>query len=249
MTESEIKDIFHAQTDNVRELEKVWKQIAKEINVALRNDDSIQTILKTKMLGLVFCALAESQFSKLIHTPGQFTSEQIHQIKAAASSNVSDGWEKCIDLAVRRLSSGPKHNHVPNVILSLKRLIASYIKEPSLIRNKIAHGQWVVALNRKNTHVNPEMTTTLANLNALDLARFKDAFSRLSRIVEDIIKSPNKAHLRDYYPQVQEFERVQKEMSKWTIDEKVKQLKMKLSYSHKMKCETCGQLHIDRKKV
>lgn len=248
MTDDEIKKIFHAQTNNVRELEKVWKQIVKEINTALRTDNAVQVALKTKMLGLVFCALAEAQFSKLIHTPGQFSPNEIEQIKYAASSNVSDGWLKCINLATRRLSKGAKHNHVPNVIQELERLVDDFIKAPSLIRNKIAHGQWVVALNRKNTHVNSEMTHTLRNLTIVELTKFKDAFTRMSRIVEDIIKSPNKAHLRDYWPQLEEFRAKQKEMDSWTLAEKVFQLKKKYNYSANMRCESCGQLHVDRNK-
>ncbi|MBJ3816359.1 hypothetical protein F9C28_15870 [Shimwellia pseudoproteus] len=135
---------------------------------------------------------------------------------------------------------------MPNVVQELNRLVDAYIKSPSLIRNKIAHGQWLVALNRENTHINSEMATTLVNLDVVELTRFKDAFARMSRIVEDIIKSPNKAHLRDYWPQLEEFKRKQKEMSLWTVSAKISQLKNKYSHSENMRCEACGQLHTIR---
>ena len=47
------------------------------------------------------------------------------------------------------------------------------------------------------------------------------------RTVEDLIESLNKAHQRDYWQYVTEFELPQKKMSGWNLEEKIKQLQNK----------------------
>lgn len=95
------------------------------------------------------------------------------------------------------------------------------------MRNKIAHGQWCVALNSDNTKINESFTAKINSINVVDLYRSKEAFQSLFRIVEDIIESPNKAHHRDYWIHITEFETKQQEMALWSVENKVKALKEK----------------------
>ena len=94
----------------------------------------------------------------MIHTPHGLTLDEIEQIKVVThNSGVKPGWTKCAQLAMRRVD-GTSSSHVPNVLRKLEALIDDYIFDPSLIRNKLAHGQWSVALNRENTDINQEFT-------------------------------------------------------------------------------------------
>ncbi len=228
MTELEIASIFSAQTVNVRELEKSWKQVNLAINYALVTNDSEALKLNTRFLGLLFCAYCEAQFSKLIHNPCQFKSIEIQQIKSQRS--VVDSWKKCISLAVKRIVAAHS-NYKPNLIKRLNGLIDSYIAEPSLIRNKIAHGQWVRTLNTDNTKETPDFSIKITNLDALDYIRYKAAVNHVYKIVEDIVKSPNKTHHRDFWIHISEFEKEQSVMMNWTIEDKRSMLKKKKSFS------------------
>lgn len=228
MTEFEIESIFSAQTENVRELEKSWRQINLAINNSLVTNNAEALKLNTRFLGLLFCAYCEAQFSKLIHTPNQFSSSQIQQIKSQRS--VVDSWKKCIVLAVSRVEASSS-NHKPNLIKKLNSLIDNYIAEPSLIRNKIAHGQWVRTLNVTNTKETPDFSIKIRGINSIDYIRFKSAVNHIYRIIEDIVKSPNKTHHRDYWTHVSKFEETQRLMMSWTIEDKRKKLKTKKSFS------------------
>ena len=232
MTPQEIDISFRAQTNNVRELENAWKHINRTINDALRNDDFKQASFQTKILGLVFCAYAEATFSKLIHTPNGLSGDDIHLIKKHAKSNIVQGWLKCLRLSTSNIESN-RSNHVPNMIQNVTRLIQSYIREPSVIRNKIAHGQWKISLNRHNTSVHDELTEKVKNLNVIDLYRYKSAFDKLSAILEDIIVSPNKAHWKFYWQHVTDFDEEQKTMSMWTLERKINEIKEKSSHHKK----------------
>lgn len=229
MSPKEIEIIFRAQTENVRELEVAWKHVNRTINDALRNENNKQATFQTRMLGLIFCAYAEATFSKLIHTPHGLSGTDINQIKKKGKRDLVQGWLKCVRLSTSKIESTGS-NHVPNMIQNITRLIQSYIREPSLMRNKIAHGQWKISLNSHNTAINNELTDKVKNLSVVDLYRFKAAFDKLSTILEDIIVSPNKAHWKFYWQHVTDFDNEQKAMSMWTLEKKIKELKEKSTY-------------------
>ena len=231
MTYKEIEDIFRAQIENVQELEKVWKYINRAINEAYRRDDLHLAKFQTKMLALTSSALAEASFSKLIHTPHGFNNDEIQQIKEIASRNIVQGWYKCLELSTKKIPA--KSNHVPNIVKKTSNLIETYIKEPSLIRNKIAHGQWKKALNRKNTKINHVLTIEINDLTVIDLYRYKSAFDSLNNIIEDIIESPNNAHWQFYWKHISDFTETQEKMKAWTMQEKISKLKLKACYHKK----------------
>ena len=137
---------------------------------------------------------------------------------------------KCLEISTSKISS-IKSNHVPNIKVKIKELIEEYIREPSLIRNKIAHGQWKVSLNSKNTSVNNELTQKVKSTTVIDLHRYKSAFDNLSYIIEDIIESPNKAHWKFYWTHVDNFENEQKKIKAMSLEDKIILLKKKKSYS------------------
>ena len=230
MDEQTRSDIFRAQCENVRALCVVWRQINANINRHYTKDQTALAERETRLLAIVYCALAEGIFSKLIHTPNGLTLADIAQIKTAQSAyGVKDGWLKCVDLALTRVEA-QRGNHLPNVRQKLQRLISSYIFDPSLIRNKLAHGQWCTALNRESTAINAAITAEIQSLNIIELYRRRTALDSLSAIVEDIIESPNRAHMRDYWPRITEFETAALQQSNWTLAAKVAALKAKAAH-------------------
>lgn len=220
--------VFEAQTTNVRELQTAWTHINRQINSLLVRKQSKAVEVTTKSLSLIYCALAESIFSKLIHTPHGLTLDEISQVKSAARNGVKFGWTKCAELSTRYVS-GKNSGHNANLIQTLGRMIESYIFDPSLLRNKLAHGQWCIALNRENDRVNADATAEIQNLNVIELYKRKQALEKLAQIIEDIIESPNKAHPRDYWPHIVDLEKTQLELSSWTMQKKIDQLLRKQS--------------------
>ena len=231
LNDSKIKEIFDAQIANTKELEKAWKHINKDINQAYIKGQESAVKYEIKLMALVYCALAEAIFSKLIHTPSGFSPDEITQIKNKSNNDgVKAGWIKCLELALAKVNS-QKSNHVHNVKKKISSFIDNYIYDPSVLRNKIAHGQWVKALNRDNTSINDDYTKEIENLEILVLYRRKEALVTLSILLEDIIKSPDKAHHRDYWTHLVNLEKKQISMAAWTIENKIAQLKKKKEYT------------------
>jgi len=226
MLEADRLDVFAAQTENVKALEQAWRHINKSINAAYTNGDLSSAEIHTKLLAQVYCAFAEAVFSKVIHTPDGLTVDEIHQVKTEGKRNIVEAWKKCVDLALRKVN-GQKSGHVQNTRQKINELIDAYVYDPSLLRNKIAHGQWKVALNSNNTKVNASITSKIQSITVVDLYRHKEAFQSLFRILEDIIESPNKAHYRDYWIHITQFEETQLDMACWTVANKIRDLKKK----------------------
>lgn len=226
MLESDRNAVFAAQTENVRALEQAWKHINKAINAAYSSGDTSSSEIHTKLLAQVYCAFAEAVFSKVIHTPNGLDLDEIAQVKAKGKKNIVEAWKKCVELSLRRVQ-GRSSGHVANTRQKIEALIDSFVLDPGLLRNKIAHGQWRVALNTHNTKVNPDLTSKIRSISVVDLYRQKEAFQSLFRIVEDIIESPNKAHHRDYWVHITQFEASQMEMAEWTVEKKIAALKAK----------------------
>ncbi|MGZ5031036.1 MAG: hypothetical protein ACXV8I_10625 [Methylobacter sp.] len=226
MLETDRLNIFSAQTENVKALEQAWRHLNRTINAAYTSGDSSSAEIHTKLLAQVYCAFAEAVFSKAIHTPNGLTLDEISQIKSKGKKSIVDAWKKCVELSLQKVATR-KSNHVPNTKKKIYELIDLYVYDPSLLRNKIAHGQWRVALNSNNTKVNSSLTTQIQSISVVELYRYKDAFQNLFRIVEDIIESPNKAHHRDYWVHITQFEESQRKMAAWTIQKKISDLKAK----------------------
>ncbi|MGF6527647.1 hypothetical protein [Variovorax sp. PvP013] len=231
MQEQQRIEVFRAQTTNVQELERSWKHINRQLNALLLTSNYVAVQVNTKILALVYCALAEALFSKILHTPKGLTLDEIEQVKAATKSGgVNEGWIKCVELSMRSVY-GVKGSHGPNVKQRLQRLIEKFIFDPILLRNKLAHGQWCIALNRENEAVNVQLTSELSALDVVEIYRRKSALQRLSAILEDIIESPNKAHYRDYWDHMDKFESDQQEMAAWSLAKKVEQLRAKAAHA------------------
>lgn len=221
--------VYQAQCANVRALEVARKQVKRAINEALRSGNAVAVEVHTKALTLVFCAWVEANFSKTIHTPKGFSLVEIAQIKAAIrSGSIVDGWEACIRLAMQK-SAAKKSNFTSNARQKLNSLVSLFVKNPSLIRNKIAHGQWSHALNRENTNTNAIITADIQALDHVKIEIWFDCQKILCEIVELLIESPNRAFMASYWGMVQKLEQIPVARAGWDLQSKKLKLKPKVN--------------------
>ncbi|MEP1079258.1 hypothetical protein NDI52_28005 [Leptolyngbya sp. PL-A3] len=216
--------VFEAQVKNVRELDAAWKHVKRSINRDLVKGNQSSVRLHTKLLTLIYCAWLEASFSKLIHTPYGFDLSEIAQIKSASRNSIVEAWKECINIAALRVNPG-KSNYLPNIKQRLNQLIEKYVEEPSLLRNKVAHGQWVKALNRENSAINTELTIAISNLDVVKLDILHDACKGLCEIVEVLIESPERAFHRDYWLLLSKLEEHMARTSQFNLADKIAILK------------------------
>lgn len=225
MTNSDKLNVFKAQTKNVRKLESSFKSLNRSINTYLRKGDMNSVHQHTLLLALVFSAFSETKFSKLIHTPHAFTIEELKEVKKQKSLVFK--WEKAIQIGINKIPSSYKTNYKQNLNKKVLELLEEHIKAPSEIRNKIAHGQWAVALNSDNSRINQVFTNSIANIDCVTISRWKDTYDYFYSIVDDIVQSPTKAHYRDYYAHIAGLENYIETTKEYSLQKKINLLRKK----------------------
>jgi hypothetical protein len=211
---------FKAYVTNVRDFLLAETEIRRVINRSLKTGKELTVSVQTKVYALLYSTYSEASFMKMILTPHGF--DQISVDEILKQESIQEKWLKCLQISFTKFSKQTRGSEVPNKMLDLKRIIQKFIVDPSVIRNKIAHGQLTVALNSKNTNLNPTITNKLEKLDLVTIYRWFEINKQLCAIIEDLIESPDKAHHNFYYPKFQSLESFIIKTSTWTIESKLK---------------------------
>lgn len=225
MTDQEIFELYKLQSINVRKLSRVQKILNKDINLYFRKSDIFQINIKTKLLALLYCAWSEAQFVQIVYTPRGFSSSEIDNIKMTKNRDgITDGWKQMIELSLKRVGNWEKNSALQNTRKKLFEIVDEYIKEPSLLRNKIAHGQWFVALNRENTAKNEELSKKLDELDVISITKSFEVHKYLGYIIRDLVQSPKRGFHKNYWVNLTFLEEYMNKTKKWDIQSKKNKL-------------------------
>lgn len=219
--------IYKASVENLRELNKQQKSIKRLFNESVKRNDKSSLDVLTKLYALLYSSFAELSFLKVIHTPYGFNEAEISQI--CDERNLDQKWKKCIELAFRRIESAANAGEIQNKKKTLLKHIGKYITEPSQLRNKIAHGQWKIALNNDNTDINSNTTQRINDIDFVKIDILFSAYQKISQAVEDLIESPQKAHFNDFYSHMAELNTLISETETWNLESKIQVLKAKFN--------------------
>jgi hypothetical protein len=221
------KELFKTQTKNVKFLKQVETMLIRDINAFLRKNDMLQVEIKTKLLALLYSATSEAQFLQILLTPNGFTDTEIRDINTAKQAEITKGWKKMIDLTMGKV----KDNEVSEDLLNLKNklyaLVEEYIKKPSILRNKVAHGQWKFPLNSNNTAVNPDIFNIMNELNVVTLSKWSEVHQYMCFIIRDLVQSPRKGFDKRYENNLDGLDKFLEESESWTLEKRIIALKAK----------------------
>lgn len=224
MPDSSTLPFYEAYVINVNDFKLAESETRRSINKALKSNKELSVKVQTKIYALLYSTYSESSFMKMILTPYGFEQKYVDEI--LRQDNIQQKWLKCIELAFIKFSESQKGSEIPNKILNLSRIIQKYIVSPSVIRNKIAHGQLTVALNRNNTNLNADLTNEIGSLDFVTVYRWFKINEYLTRIIEDLIESPNVAHHNHYYGVYQELQKFIAKSEIWSVETKMKTIAM-----------------------
>jgi hypothetical protein len=220
-------DLHVLQSKNVRRLKQVKNNLVKDINFSLKKNDNFQVEIKTKLLALLFSTLSEAEFIQVVHTPNGFLSSEIGKIKSAKNSKLEDGWKLMIDLAFDKVGDWRNKADLLKRRNSLHKTIEDFIITPSILRNKVAHGQWEFALNKDNTKENEELTKQLKDLDVVEITKWFNIHQYLGLIIRDLIQSPKKGFHNNYWVNLTNLEQYLNKAKTWTLEAKKELMKKK----------------------
>ena len=220
--------IYEAQTQNVRLLERAFAQIVRNCNLAIRRSDEQAIVIETRLLLVTYDAWSEASLSKLIHTPHGFTLAETQTIKSASKRDIVMGWQKCIDIGLAKAKPHTPHKTLQAAKRLLKDAVTETVSQPRLIRNKVAHGQWREALNRENTKLDAKLTNAIAALDPVVIETLKQRHVLVSQCIEDLIESPDKAFAEQYWRHFNELQRYVAMTKNWNLKSKRAVLTLKV---------------------
>lgn len=217
MTNEEIFELHKLQSANVRKLIQVKKNLIKDINFYLRKSDHFQVELKTKLLALLYSAWSEAQFIQIVYTPSSFSLSEIRTIKLKKMSGIGDGWDEMVNIAIQKVDSSGMSSDLQEKKDKLIEIIDEYIDKPHQLRHKIAHGQWVYALNRDNDARDPNLTSDLDQLDYIQIWKQFEVHQYLGSIIRDLVQSPNKGFNNNYLSNITQLENYLDKTTDWNI--------------------------------
>ena len=149
-------------------------------------------------MALLYCTLSEAQFIQIVHTPHRFTNLEIEQIKKDKNNNLETRWKTMVDIGMNKVGDCNNNKDLLERRNSILNIVTDFIISPSILRNKIAHGQWEIALNRENTKENESLSSELESLDIVKISKWFDIHQYLSLIIRDLIQSPKKGLYNNY---------------------------------------------------
>ncbi len=227
MNDIEILAIFKAQSRNVRHLKQVIQSLKRDINNDLKNKKIFETETKTKLLALLYSAWSEAQFVQIAYTEKGFSASEIENLIKIKNKNITEGWESMINLAFTKIENPVEDDELKAKLKKLLDLVSSQIKKPSSIRNKIAHGQWIEALNSSLNKVNPSMTAELNSLDSAQIMRQIKIHVYLGKIIRDLVQSPGKGFNRDFTLHINALENYATKTQDWSATTKYQEISKK----------------------
>lgn len=220
-----MSEVYVAACQNVRELKTAEKSLLKQLNLLLRENSQAEIRVYTKLYLLLFAEYSEASFFKLIHTPCALSDSEIESIqntRAGSKRSLEEQWKELIDRLINKLNSDPK-GETANKKQQFMKLFNDYIIPSIRVRNKIAHGQWIVAFNSNCTSISSDTTNQIKDLDYVKISTWFQIYDQFIQCIEDLLESP-KTHYRDYYPNIVALKDYIVMTKNWNMESKQKKL-------------------------
>lgn len=182
-------ELCEAHAKNRAKLGQAITHLGIVLNTAIRNEAKEQEYALIRVISILWMAWLESSFSCILHSKNVLTDNQVSHIKALPSE--AQKWQGLCEFLFRLQYLGGKQKKLTRVNLGvsahtrftlMNEVLNEYIAPFIELRNKLAHGQWHIALTNDGTDKNPEMTSTVWKLSKRELLLIKsisEAFVRL----------------------------------------------------------------------
>lgn len=210
---------------NVRHLKKVEKNLTMDINHYLLKGDDFKVRIKTNFYSLLYSSLSEAQFLQILHTPKGFSYLEIQKIQKKRS--IVDKWICMLDIALSKVGDFNIDADIANKRNHLIDVIKTYIEKPQTIRNKIAHGQWVCALNSANTKENVATTAAVKSIDVVEISRWYTVHQYLCFIIRDLVQSNMGTFNESFNKNYASLDAFLTKSASWTMQKRIDDIKKK----------------------
>jgi hypothetical protein len=165
-------EICEAHARNRAKLSTAITHLEIALNTAIRNNSKEQQHALIRVVVVLRMAWMESSFACLLHSKNVLSDNQVNFIRGYPSEIAK--WNGLCEFLFRLQYLGGKQKALNRVNLGvtpytrftlLQEVLDNYIAPFIELRNKLAHGQWYIALTNDGTNKSPDMTSTVWTLS------------------------------------------------------------------------------------
>ena len=167
------------------------KQLLRQLNRCLATNNLSAVESLTISFALMFSTWAEAQFMQVLHTPDFLQDSDIEDARAKC---IEKQWIYLLDKGFARVQENQPLKDEKKHDIAL--IIQKNTVQASLIRNKLAHGQFQIALNREWTNKREDMTTQIAELDFVKIDYLFKIQQVIGFLIRDLVQSPGNSHHR-----------------------------------------------------
>jgi len=191
-----IAELEKIHIENRRQIDKAITQINLVLNDAIKLNNSAKEYTSTRLLIFLWMSWAETSLNALAYKHPHVSDTVRSKIFGARKE--IDKWHLLIDelfkkhYLSKRQYSISRHNIGHSAFTkyqALKEIITNEISIFVEVRNRLAHGQWKVALNSEATSKSQEITTKIWTLSKREILYLKSILINLNKILNDLICS------------------------------------------------------------
>jgi hypothetical protein len=186
-------DLYNVHSRNLAAVDRGLNRIRRTANRAVaQGQDAIADDL-TKVYALLLATKLEARLRKVLYEAPAFDGATRSTILAQGAQDKQ--WLRVIDEAFkRRYSVGRLTRRTLPTTAWLRRQVLREAVSDDLapviqLRNKLAHGQWITALNKTGTNHSPALDAVLRNLNLLALKDQERLIDKVAEAVSDLAVS------------------------------------------------------------
>lgn len=196
--------LYYYHCENLRQIENGIDLVSRKLKDSISQEHENEVKSYTRLLTYLLSCWTEVRLYKIVEETynGSFTDAQKSRI-FKENNTLENKWEDTISIAMcqafnipettkkstikRHLNNDPTNKkRYTNIMDCLNNELSTSIG----LRNKIAHGQWVYALNRPNTAINEKITADINNINIVKIQLQHKMYKSLADIIHDLVVSP-----------------------------------------------------------
>lgn len=226
MNHAERLTVFQSQTENLNALGAAIEQVRRNVNASLKAGDALSASAATKTYALLFCAWAETNFSKLIHTPYGLQLDEVRQITLAHQrEGIAAGWAMAVEFGLRCLDVEKHGDIAAKVAETLVRVIDNHLFDLDPIRNRLSLGQWSVVLSEEEDEVvDTDLTASMTDLDIVEVNIWFETHERFAGLVGALIGIPQTTVIRDWRLEAAHLENEVGTLQARTLDDYIARL-------------------------
>jgi hypothetical protein len=187
--------MHEATVKNFRQVEKGLTQLERTINRLVMYNDlgSVDALVPVQLL--LVSIKAEARIMKIVYMRDGLTPDERESV--LSETKAVERWLRIIDIAFRRHYRVAARRRLEDQLdhdvlakrTTMHDLISNELEPIIALRNKLAHGQWVVPLNTPLTAAEPSAIERLRSENTLTLKFRDNLIKQLGNTVVDLVQS------------------------------------------------------------